>query len=617
MQRPHGRAKRALRAVMVSEQATENDDVHPFARFLLARRLGLRLALISLLLTAPCLWLGFHLDDHLHRYMLSDLPGAAELLHAYQSPFGIANGEPDSIRWQIDQGYAPWWTSEHLLVSLWRPISEALHRLDVALFFDNAPLMHAHSLLWWFLLVLAATRLYRGVMGHTTAAGLAALFYAFDHTHGFAIGWIANRNAVLAALFGVLSLHAYHVGSLRDRARFTLLSLLWLGCALLSGEGAVAIAGYLFAHALFMQDGPLPRRLAGLLPHAALIVGWRVAYQAMGRGAHGSGLYVDPVREPLRFVLAAAERAPVLMLGELGLPPAEAYVFYPFQAAQLALAVAVSLGFLWLCWPLLRRDRVARFWALGMLLSLPPACATHPNNRLLFFAGLGAMGLLSQLWHGYVGGAAWLPAGRGLRRVGNAFTAAFAGMHLLLSPLLLPLTTLGVAVASPLEPAVRGLLATPGVAGHTLIVVDAPDYFATKLLRPLSALDGVPGPAHVHALSYGAVPLRVRRSGERSVTIDYGGGLLQRPTDWLYSHPDAPLSAGFTRTLPGMTVHLLAVTPDGRPLRARFDFDAALDAPDHRWVRWRDDHFEPFRWRDVGEGFSQPAAKTPLWLPGT
>ena len=46
--------------------------------------------------------------------------------------------------------------------------------------------------------------------------------------------------------------------------------------------------------------------------------------------------------------------------------------------------------------PLLRREPVARFWALGMVLSLIPICATFPMDRLLFFVGLGAAGLLAQ-----------------------------------------------------------------------------------------------------------------------------------------------------------------------------------------------------------------------------
>ena len=49
-----------------------------------------------------------------------------------------------------------------------------------------------------------------------------------------------------------------------------------------------------------------------------------------------------------------------------------------------------------LFYPVIREKRVARFWALGMLLALIPPCATGPMNRQLFFVGIGVMGLLAE-----------------------------------------------------------------------------------------------------------------------------------------------------------------------------------------------------------------------------
>jgi len=577
-------------------------------------RLGHALALLGVLLCAPSLVIGWHLDDHMHRYMLSDLPGASELLEAYESPFGIANGEPASVAWQVEQGYAPWWTDGELLVSLWRPLSELTHRLDALLFFDQPWLMHLHSLLWFGALLWVTTRLYRAVFGATTIAGLAAVLYALDHTHGFAVGWVANRNAIIAAFFAVGALRQFHQTSNHLSQPRAVATLALLAAALLSGEGSVAIIGYMVSHVVFLQDDTLRRRILRLLPPVALVVVWRVVYQLLGRGAEGSGLYLDPIREPLRFAAAAVERAPVLLLGELGLPPAEAYVFLPYQSQHYMLALVATLAFALLCWPLLRADATARFWAGGMLLSLLPACATHPNNRLLFFAGLGAMGLLSQLWHGYVGGAQWLPASGVLRRLGYGLTAVIAGFHLLISPLLLPVMACSVAVTAPLEVAVRELIDTPGIEQRDLIVIDSPDYYAAKLVRPLAATSGRGAPRRLRVLSTGAVALGVARTGESEVTVEYRGGALQGATDWLYSHPQTPMAVGERRQLEGMTLELLEVTADGRPQRVRFRFDSPLDAERLHWVRWRDDRFEPFEWSDVGDRFEQPPARVPLGI---
>ena len=55
--------------------------------------------------------------------------------------------------------------------------------------------------------------------------------------------------------------------------------------------------------------------------------------------------------------------------------------------------------------PLLRRDSLARFWAVGMFLAAIPVSATTPGNRLLTFVGVGAAGLLARFFGFVFGGA--------------------------------------------------------------------------------------------------------------------------------------------------------------------------------------------------------------------
>src|SRR6185436_12879095 len=86
--------------------------------------------------------------------------------------------------------------------------------------------------------------------------------------------------------------------------------------------------------------------------------------------------------------------------------------------------------------PLLRVDRAARFWASGLLLSLLPAAAVLPSNRVLFFAGLGGMGLLAELLGGVVEGAAWRPRARAFRLAAAVSAALLALVHLIVAPLL-------------------------------------------------------------------------------------------------------------------------------------------------------------------------------------
>ncbi len=575
-------------------------------------QLGLRLALLATLLVSPSLFIGFHLDDYVHRFLFSGLPGADALQRAYESPFGIANGERAINHWQIENGYAPFWIDPELLVSLYRPVSELSHALDAALFPDNALLQHAHNLAWYALLVLAATALYRSLLGRTTAAGIAAVLYAFDHTHGFAVGWIANRNAVIAACLGVCAL-LLHIKAREagERGSFprALIAAAVLLAALLAGEGAISIVGFILAHALLLDHGRIAQRIQFLVPHLLAVIVWRAQYAAAGRGAHGSGLYLDPAHEPLQFIAAAFERMPVLLLGELFVPPAEAYVFLPppWPSLQLGLAVALAVALAAIVWPLVRRDRTAAFFALGTLAALVPAVSTHPNNRLLFFVGLGAMGLLSQLWHALIGNAAWLPTSSTYRTLASTLCAGLVGFHLVISPLLLPLTSMSVALTRPARAAADEILLRAG--GRDVIVLTAPDYYYTKLVRPIAALEDRPAPRRLRVLSFGAVPVIAQRIDRRTLELRYEGGLLREPLLELYRSQRNPLRLGERIELEGLTIEVTALTDDGHVAAVRCAFDQDLDAPQLRFLAWDGHRLAPFAVPHVGAGARLPPAR--------
>src|SRR5260221_10025184 len=233
----------------------------PFLRLLERPRLGALLALLAIALSSPCLFTGFYLDDWVARYIYSDLPGASDLYRVYAGGYGLSNGVPADTHWQIEQGWAPWWTYEHLRLAFFRPLSLATHLLDIRLWSSSAFLMHAHSLLWLGALLLIITRLYRGAMGNLVG-GLAALLFAVDATHGFEVGYICNRHTLVTAVLGVLCLDQYlRYRTNADRRAGFLAPPLYL-LSLLGGEAAIAIGGCIFPRpALFSQGSrALPAR---------------------------------------------------------------------------------------------------------------------------------------------------------------------------------------------------------------------------------------------------------------------------------------------------------------------------------------------------------------------
>jgi hypothetical protein len=576
------------------------------------RRLVLGVALLSAVLASPALFIGFHLDDYVHRYLLLGLPGADLLGRSYVSLYAIANGDPAQNQWLIEEGFAPWWTFEHLKLAFWRPLSTFTHRVDYALWPNSAVLMHAQSLLWLGAVSAAAALFYRSVLGVTTAAGFAAYLYAVDHAHGLAAGWIANRNALVAVAFGILALVAYDRAYRSGSRGAAVAGVLCYAMGLLGGELAASAWAYLLAHALVLDQRAVKRRALGLLPYAAVTAIWLLARAAMGYGAHGSGLYIDPVGEPLGFALALVQRVPLLVLGQFALPPAETHHFVAPELgfSIFVLSIVVLGASIVTIFPLARADRDARFWTVGALLSLPPASTAYPHNRMLFFVGLGAMALIAILLRDAFARAAWLPQSRAWRFVATPFLGGVVLVHACLSPLLLPLAACSVAATNFITtrgvPSAIAALSSPR---QELVIVSAPEYFSVNLIPIIERLRGQPEPARLRALSVGPVPLAVRKLDASVLEVEYEGGLLSDPLAQLYRNARLPMQKDRVVKLHGLEIELSRLTPDGRPAAARFKFEEPLDSERHRFLVWSGDRFVPFALPAIGSVARVPAAK--------
>jgi hypothetical protein len=433
-------------------------DLFAFLRARLAALGPARAAALGMLLVLPSLWAGFAGDDLLFRCALGrgDCPAIGEAPRPFDL-FRFFDDVPEHVRTRRELGLLPWWGYEGLRLAALRPIASLTHAFDWFAFGDRPWPMHLHSVLWYGLVVLVAAALYRRLLGPTWVAGLASLLFAIDDAHGTPAGWLANRNALCAAVFGLLALRAQASFRETGSRKAALLAPAALAASLLSAEAGLGTCAYLFAYALTLDRGPLRQRLVSLLPSAGVVALWGLVHRALGYGSWGSGLYADPGREPLAFAVATVKQAPALLLGQLTLSPLTdlwPVLRAPGHAALWAGGVAATLTIAWLCAPVLRRDRRARFFAIGALLSIVPVSGVIPSDRLTLFAGFGAHGLLS-IWAGDLAGRVRVPPD--LRRA----ALALAALHLGLSPLILPARTFTVtalhavlervALSAPLE----------------------------------------------------------------------------------------------------------------------------------------------------------------------
>jgi len=278
--------------------------------------------------------------------------------------------------------------------------------------------------------------------------------------------------------------------------------------------------------------------------------------------------------------------------------------------------------------PLVARDRVARFWALGMVLSLLPACATFAHDRLLVFVGIGGMGVLAQWLGGRAEGAAWVPTGRAWRALATAFAGVAIAIQLLLAPVQFVAGSMGMkGVGALLD---RQLATTPSdeaVTRQTLIYANSMSALADVMCVQTRLYRKERVPARILRLSPSAAPATLVRTGERTLVVRPRGGYLPpqgawydagrgpafsplyvlRSMDGLFRSEEHPLRLGDRVELTAATVEVTALTDDGRPAEATFRFRVPLEDDSLRWLVHRGLGCEPFTPPAVGQSVDVPA----------
>jgi hypothetical protein len=141
------------------------------------------------------------------------------------------------------------------------------------------------------------------------------------------------------------------------------------------------------------------------------------------------------------------------------------------------------------------------------------------------------------------------------------------------------------------------------------VFLTAPDYFSVKLIQLYRRVEKHPLPKHWRVLSFGPQPVTVRRQDERTLVIDYQGGILGTPFLELYRDRRLKMAPGDQVKLEGLVIEVVAVTADGRASQAKFTFDEPLGSDAFRFYYWVDETFKPFTLPAVGATQELPGAK--------
>jgi len=548
-------------------------------------RLWVLCAVLGFLTHLRSLGIGLLADDVGHRgFILAQLEG--DSTRPWWDMFVLIGGTPEELEKLRFLGRVPWWTSTQVQVSFFRPLTAASHYLDYWLWPDSPWAMHLHQLCWHGAACALAWLFFRRVCRTKSAGGAAGIAFALTHLHLSAVGWLAHRNAVLVLVFGLLCLLAHDAWRRSKWRPGAVLGPLGLLAALLCGELGVGVLGVLAAYALTLDPAALAKRAASLLPYFAVLICWRLAYDAMGYGALNSGAYLDPLREPQAWLSAAPGRVLELCVYLFGLP-GTTIVSLPWRAVSAAVIVAVIVG---LCWSKGRRE--LSFVALGVVMSLILLTPSVANERLLVLASLlSCLAVGEAVVHGLERGGA--PAWSSV--------ALLVGVFGLLSPIdawRFGAATVEFSTSKASFPA-ASTLDDAQLRRQSVVVLHAPNMLVANLLPASREARGLQRPNFMWLLHAEDGPLTVRRLDARTLELYDAEGWLRGADTSLLRGPGDPFGVGDVVQTLDFRVEVVELDRSGkRPVRIEVRYRVPVGDPSMVTLIWGTDDF--VRWSERG-----------------
>ena len=328
-----------------------------------------------------------------------------------------------------------------------------------------------------------------------------------------------------------------------------------------------------------------------------------VIYKLMGSGAYGSEMYVDPLRDPLRFL-------------ELGVPKALALIGAQFLAASADLwlislnarPVLVAIGVLAVVvmgvlvrrlWPRLDEPtrRGLRWLTLGAVMSLVPVLATFPLNRLLLMPSIGFSALTAAvLLQG------WRSEDRVLRYGARLlFVTTFIG--LIGWPGTAVILRLGAdeQTRASLETTI-----TDEALSRRVVVFVAPDPAASLYTPMVRMWHHKPQAQSWVTFSFAPHAHRLTRTAVDTFELEVvEGRMLETVFEQLMRSSRFPVPLGMHVKLLGTEVTVLGLDA-GLPNRIQVKFDEDPDLGGYTLAQWKDGHLVSMVLPAVGQTLELP-----------
>ena len=559
--------------------------------------------MLGVLLASPVLATGFSTDDY-HSF-----EGALD------RPFELLRRAiltPERIRAAQATGDFPWWASlNHQTPRQMRPLGAFFLWLDLR-FWPGRPLpAHAHSLVMYFAMVLAAAYAYRRILSASLlTAGLAAVMFAIDDGHGITIGFIHGRSRLIAVTFAFLACVAY----LRQRQDgwkpAWLLGPLAYALGLAAYEAGVLALAILLPHAAFLDPAPIRQRLRALSPYLLVTIGWRAIFSLTHSASSGAGMYADPLGEPVRFAAHAFAQLPIYLSSSLLFLPADPFLIFSPAQYQVGWGIAVlSVAvYLWLIRDVLRRDALARFFLGVTFLAAAPACAAFISDRLLLVAQFGGCGLAARVLV--------VASESDSMKWRRSIAVALIACHLVLAALLLPfrVATMDHVFGRRQRDLFAWLRALDHDPEATLVVLNVPEM-QVGLTFGLGRQRGDFRARGNVLLGVTDMPVTVTRIDERTLSVESDGYLTDRMSVFVRD-PGERMAVGDSVPVLDNIIEVAAVSEDGRPTRVLLRGHQSLSSEAYTFVTWDGTGWRRVTPPDPGRNVEYPATALGALLLG-
>lgn len=585
----------------------------------------------ALIIGGLCINMGWFTDDYLQKVWETKSSDADKIMLAEDRQGGIMhayslfNGDTDRTLRLIDKGILPWWTSLNIKNSFWRPVSAVFISLDYTFWPSSSQMMHLHTLIWFVLLAIVITMFFRIIIGNNWASGLASLIFIVGGVHPMLVIWLANRYTLITLIFSLLTM-IFFIQFLKEKSNyFYIAALCSFLISLLSGESGICVIAYVFSYLLLVDKQQIKQKIKVFIPFIAIIFGWRLIYVLLGYGVKGSSLYHDPLVEPVLFIGQVILRLPE-MIGEfLLLPPFDvSLTFSPQSVVTLSVILFIIVSvFLITCFPVYRRNSLAQFFLLSMVLAFIPLCAGHPESRRNSIAIVGGIGFLAMLLY-QLKSSDILKQGKKNKACYYFIIVIFIFMHGFIGSMNL-ISSIFIFPTQKYEfEKIADFGSDISINNKNVIVLGAKQDFLVGWQLPGLFVNNRPVPNKLRILTPDTEPCIIKRIDSNTLRVEAQGGYCKPPgpidyvkgrdkkqisIDNLYYRmqqamfQDGYIKEGSTINLSDVTIKVTALTPDDRPYVVDFCFKNDLGNPNNLILSWNSKlkKYEKFTLPDIGK----------------